>query len=116
MKRGDVVMVDFPYSDGSQAKVRPAVVVQHDRYNQMWSKTVVALVTGNIKRQHDPAHLLVDPRSDPGTGLWAPSLVSCPNQYTIDQKAILRRLGELSGPLLAQLDDCLIEALGITRG
>ena len=93
MKRGDVVMVDFPYSDGRQAKVRPAVVVQHD-----------------------PAHLLVDPRSDPGTGLWAPSLVSCPNQYTIDQKAILRRLGELSGPLLAQLDDCLIEALGITRG
>ena len=115
MKRGDVVMVDFPYSDGRQSKIRPAVVVQDDRYNQTWSKTVVALVTGNTKRQHDPAHLLIDPKLEPGSGLKGPSLVSCPNLFTIDQKAILRTLGELSEPSLAQLDDCLIEALGITR-
>ena len=108
-------MVDFPYSDGSDAKVRPAIVVQEDRYNRMWSKTVVAMVTGNTKRRHDPAHLLIDPKIEPGTGLKGPSLVSCPNLYTIDQKAIHRKLGELSGPLLARLDGCLIEALGITR-
>ena len=115
MKRGDVVMVDFPYSDGVQSKFRPAVVVQHDRYNTTWKKTVVVMVTGNTSRQNDPAHLLVNPATESGTGLKGPSLVSCLNLYTIDQKAIRRTIGQLSDPLLTRLDRCLIEALGITR-
>jgi mRNA-degrading endonuclease toxin of MazEF toxin-antitoxin module len=29
--RGDVFLVDFPFSTGGGAKVRPALVVQNDR-------------------------------------------------------------------------------------
>lgn len=50
MRRGDVVLVDFPYTSGLEAKVRPAVVVQNDRDNQRLTKTVVAMVTGNVRR------------------------------------------------------------------
>jgi mRNA-degrading endonuclease toxin of MazEF toxin-antitoxin module len=63
-RRGDVVMVDFPFMDTGQAKTRPAVVVQNDRDNQKIRKTVVAMVTGNLRRQGDPSHLYVDP-ADP---------------------------------------------------
>jgi hypothetical protein len=28
IRRGDVIMVDFPFTDTGQSKVRPAVVVQ----------------------------------------------------------------------------------------
>ena len=31
MRRGDVVLVDFPFSTGGGAKVRPALVIQNDR-------------------------------------------------------------------------------------
>ena len=30
VQRGDVVLVDYPFSDGSGSKVRPTVVVQAD--------------------------------------------------------------------------------------
>ena len=113
MKRGDVVIIDFPYSDGIGAKFRPVIVVQDDRYNATWKKTVVVMVTGNIQRKNDPAHLLIDTRSEPGTGLKGPSLASCLNLFTVDQTAIQRKLGRLSEPLLARLDRCLVEALGI---
>lgn len=115
MKRGDIVTVDFPYSDGVQSKFRPAVVVQNDRYNSTWKKTVIAMVTGNVSRRNDPAHLFVDPATDLETGLNGPSLVSCVNLYTIDQAAILRKRGQLPTTLLSRLDQCLIEALGITE-
>jgi mRNA-degrading endonuclease toxin of MazEF toxin-antitoxin module len=36
--RCDVVMVEFPYTDTAQSKVRPAVVVLNDRDNQRLRK------------------------------------------------------------------------------
>jgi mRNA interferase MazF len=33
VQRNDVVLVDFPFTDGSGSKVRPALVVQNDRDN-----------------------------------------------------------------------------------
>ena len=34
MKQGDLVVVDFPYSDSSGSKLRPAVVLSNEKYNR----------------------------------------------------------------------------------
>jgi mRNA-degrading endonuclease toxin of MazEF toxin-antitoxin module len=52
MKRGDVVILDHPFSDASGSKVRPALVVQADRDNARLSNTIVALITKNTSRVH----------------------------------------------------------------
>jgi mRNA interferase MazF len=111
--RGDVVIVDFPFSDQPTRKRRPAVVVQADVYNQLIAKTVIAMVTGNLARRNDPAHLFVDPATPDGasSGLRMPSLVSCNNLLTIDQEDIINTLGHLSDVLKQQLNDCLKAAL-----
>ena len=62
-QRGEVVMIDFPFTDTGQSKVRPAVVVQNDRDNQKIRKTIIAMVTSNLRRQGDPSHLFVGPRN-----------------------------------------------------
>lgn len=113
IQRGDVVIVDFPFTDTGQSKVRPAVVVQNDRDNQKIRKTVIAMVTGNTRRRGDPSHLYVDPNDPDGTssGLSFPSLVSCNNLFTVEQGSILHVLGHLSDPLKRQLADCLKAAL-----
>jgi mRNA interferase MazF len=49
MKRGDVVIVDFPFQDIPGSKVRPALVVQNDAENQRLSNTIVAMITGNLR-------------------------------------------------------------------
>jgi mRNA interferase MazF len=111
--RGAVVMVDFPFTDTGQSKVRPAVLVQNDRDNQKIRKTIVAMVTGNLRRQGDSSHLFIDPGTPDGasSGLSFPSLVSCNNLFTIDQDRIIRVLGNLSDVLKQQLNDCLKAAL-----
>lgn len=66
IQRGDVVVVDFPFTDSGQSKVRPALIVQNDRNNQRIRKTVMAMITGNIRRKGDPSHLFIDPKDSDG--------------------------------------------------
>ena len=114
IRRGDVVIVDFPFTDARQSKVRPAVVVQNDRDNQAIRKTVIALITGNTRRKNDPSHLFIDPHNAPGasSGLSFPSLVSCYNLFTVEQNSILHVVGHLSDVLKQQLTTCLKGRIG----
>jgi mRNA interferase MazF len=115
-RRGDVVMVDFPFTDTGQAKVRPAVVVQNDHDNGRLRKTVIAMVTGNLRRRGDPSHVFVDPAVPVGasSGLRFPSLISCNNLFTVEQGSILRVIGHLSDALKRQLKGSLVAALDLT--
>ncbi len=112
-RRCDVVVVDFPFTDSGQSKVRPALVVQIDRDNRKIRKTVVAMITGNIRRRGDPSHLYIDPLTPEGlsSGLTFPSLVSCNNLYSVEQASIVQVTGHLSDVLKSQLADCLKAAL-----
>jgi mRNA interferase MazF len=114
--RGDVVIVQFPYQDGTRGKNRPALVVQCDENNRRLQNTVVAMITGNIQRAGtEPTQLLVD-RSTPegqSSGLHGPSAVKCENLFTILQSHILRTIGRLSPALMAKVDASLKASLGL---
>ena len=58
--RGDVVLVDFPFSSGAPGKIRQTLVVQNDADNGRLRDTIVALISGNTKRISEPTQLLVD--------------------------------------------------------
>lgn len=47
MKRGDVVICEFPYVDGRRGKNRPALIIQNDQDNQRLTNTIVAMISGN---------------------------------------------------------------------
>jgi mRNA interferase MazF len=113
IRRGDVVIVDFPFPDTGQSKIRPALIVQNDRDNQKLRKTVIAMITSNLRRRNDSSHLYVDPNTPDGisSGLSFPSLVSCNNLFTITQNSVQQVIGHLSDTLKRQLADRLKAAL-----
>lgn len=49
MKQGDLVWIRFPFSDLERSKVRPALVVSRDAYNQSHDDLVVCAVTSNLE-------------------------------------------------------------------
>lgn len=112
--RGEIVVIDFPYSDGSGSKVRPSLIVQNDADNNRLRNTIVAMITGNISHAHEPTQLLIDPAMHHGTGLSGPSVVKCNVLVTVDQATILRTIGCLSDATMLQINDCLKAVLGIT--
>lgn len=116
VQRGDVVMVDWHFSDRSGVKRRPAVVVQADSYNKTLEDTILALISSSARRKVGAAsQLLVDISSPEGqqTGLSINSVIQCENLVTIDRSLILRIRGKLSAALLTQLDTCLKAALDL---
>src|SRR5262245_39486993 len=107
-KRGDVIVVRFPYAGGVGSKVRPAVVVQCDRLNLQIHNTIAAVVTGNTKMIGiEPTQFLVDPSTNEGASSGIPyaSAVSCENLATIRQADIIKTIGQLSAHHLTQLNN-----------
>ena len=116
VRRGEIVLVDFPYSDQTGSKVRPALVVQADLWNQPLDDTILAMITSSRHRRVGAAtQLVIDITTVEGqqTGLRLNSVIQCENLLTYDQALILRVLGRLSAAAMQQIDACLKAALGI---
>ena len=96
--RGDVVLVDWPFSGGQGSRVRPALVVQNDVDNQRLTNTIIAMITSQTRRVGEPTQVLIDISTAEGkqTGLRVSSVVNCVNLFTIEQSKILRTIGQLA--------------------
>jgi mRNA interferase MazF len=111
-RRGDVVRVDWPFSDRTGTKVRPAVVVQDDIYNVRLADTLLVLVS-RTQRAPGDTEVELDPSVEVNAGLRYKSVASCTNLLTVDQGLIVQALGRLSQHAMQQIDSCLKAALGL---
>ena len=113
--RGDVVLIDWPFGGGGGVKRRPAVVVQADALNARLGNVVVAAVTSNTRRTGHASQLLIEAATPDGraAGLLTDSAVTAENLFTVARSRVLRRIGRLPPPRLAELDACLRAALGL---
>jgi len=48
-KQGDIVLVPFPFSNLSSAKIRPVLVISNNVYNQKYLDVVVCGITSNLQ-------------------------------------------------------------------
>lgn len=92
MKPGDIIIVDFPFTNLRQTKVRPVVVVTttDDRYGDV----VVALIGSTIPQTLTSREVLVE--SSPLNNLEFRSVVKTYRLATVDPSLIHRVLGRLS--------------------
>ncbi|MCI0456074.1 MAG: type II toxin-antitoxin system PemK/MazF family toxin [Gemmataceae bacterium] len=112
MTRGEVVLVDWVYSDMKGAKLRPAVVVQADFLNGLIDDTILVQITGT-RHAIPGTEVLLDPAQETGSGLLKVSYASCTNVVTLDQALIYQTIGYLSDAAMKQIDDCLKVVLGL---
>jgi len=116
VSRGEVVLVDFPFSSGAAQKLRPAVVVQNDSNNRRLATTIFAPITSNTRYQNEPTQISVDPTTPDGssTGLLKPSAIKCENLATVEMRLVRRKIGIVPPGLLAQLETALKVSLALS--
>jgi mRNA interferase MazF len=110
MRRGEVVLVDWPYSDQTGKKLRPAIVVQNDLLNGLIDDTVLVQVT-TTKHGIPDTEVEIDPAQETGSGLLHISYASCDNILTYDQGLIQQTLGYLSAATMWRVAGCLKKVL-----
>jgi mRNA-degrading endonuclease toxin of MazEF toxin-antitoxin module len=115
MKRGDVILCKFPHASASASKLRPALVIQSDYYNQRIANLLVAGFTSNLTNVRDLSHVLVEMSTQDGrqSGLSQDSLVSCINLAVIPPRNVQWKVGELSSALMSKVDSSLKFALAL---
>ena len=112
-RRGDVVLVPFPFTEQKASKKRPALVVSSERYNDSCPDLIVAQITGRVDAPHRPGDHLV--KSWREAGLLRPSMVRA-RLTTLERGTILRRLGQMPGDDMLSVDRSLLTALGLGAG
>lgn len=112
MKRGDIVLVDWPYSDRTGSKARPAVVVQADFLLGILDDTVLIHITSK-KHGIPGTEVEIDPSVETASGLLRTSYAFCPNLLTTDVVFIDSIIGVLSDQIMHEIEDCLKVTLGI---
>lgn len=119
VRRGDVVLVGFPFVAGGevQRKRRPALVVQSDRYNRRRAAVILVAITSTRMHRELPSKVAVgkDTPEGRGGGLRLDSIVDCQTLVTVPREEIQSRLGRFPVETMRRVDRALEDALGLRR-
>ena len=97
--KGDVLLIDFPFSHGTGSKARPALSVQGNSVESV--NAIIAQITSNLGRVGPPTRMFADIAVETGFGSLANSVVMCDNLYTVHNGRIIRTRGQIDGCLKA---------------
>lgn len=112
MNRGDVVEVDWPFTDQTGSKKRPALVVQADYLNSVIDDTILVQITSTRHGLPD-TEVLLDPAVETDSGLSKVCVAFCMNILTYDQSLVIRTIGFLSANATLEVERCLKAVLEI---
>ena len=109
-RRGDVVLIPFPYTDLSASKTRPAVVVSSDIYHAARPELLLAYVSSQISQANPTIDYVLADWED--AGLLNPSFVR-PKVAAVEPALVVYRVGALSTQDLLEVDRCLRRAMAL---
>ncbi|MGB3654159.1 MAG: type II toxin-antitoxin system PemK/MazF family toxin [Rivularia sp. (in: cyanobacteria)] len=109
LNKGDIVLVQFPFTDLSQAKLRPAVIIySNSTTNEV---TLCFISSQNINNLTSEEFAIKDSDAEfSDTGLRVSSKVRVTRIATLNKSLILRRLGKLGNDYIKILNTILKEA------
>lgn len=112
LSRGDVVLITFPFSDLTSAKVRPALVLSHQKHAVRSEDVLVCLITSNMARKGFCLIPIDEKHPDyHQTGFKVPSAIIADKIHTLNQTLIKRKLGEIRIPTIKEVQSHLKEIL-----
>lgn len=94
-RRGDIVLVYFPFADLHRVKKRPALVVQADNLQTEFTHIILAMITSQTTRAGIACRVLVTSQDAnfAQTGLRGDSVIVADHLATVEPALIDQKLG-----------------------
>ena len=86
----EIVLVPFPYSDLSNSKRRPVLIVSNNDYNHHYNDVVVAVISSNLGHKDDYSIILEDKDLEFGI-LPESSVIRIHKLFTISKSRIIKK-------------------------
>lgn len=106
---GDILLVPFPFTDQSQAKKRPAVIISSNAYNTERPDLIIMAVTSQLKPTSIIGEVILQDWQ--AAGLLKPSAIK-PVITTIEKPMVIRTMGRLKDNDQVALQESLKVILG----
>ncbi|WP_194975155.1 type II toxin-antitoxin system PemK/MazF family toxin [Aquiflexum lacus] len=105
MQKGDIVLVQFPFTDLTGNKNRPALILRSGTLD-----VTVSFISTQLHWQ-EPSDLLLQPNSI--NGLKKPSLIRIGKIATIEKSLVIGKLGNIDSEEIGELNKKLIQVFNI---
>lgn len=106
-KRGDIVSVNFPFSDGSGSKLRPALILSNNSIAGS-GDVVVLMISSQTRTSAVAIELTPELLTNP---LPKNSFVRCHQLYTIDQHLLLSKYGSVTKEGMMLIFDAVVSII-----
>ena len=114
LSKGDIILVQFPFSDLSKTKLRPALVLAVG--TNIDEITVCFVSSQKVSSLNFNEFAILKSDSEfAQTGLKSDSKVRVTRIITLERNLILRRIGRLGEKQTITLDRTLIQAFGLNN-
>jgi mRNA interferase MazF len=109
LQKGDIVLVNFPFTDLSQTKLRPALILS---VNEALNEVTLCFISSQKIDQVAPEEFVINATDQEfaKTGLKVSSKVRVTRLITLQRQQIVRRLGALSDQYLRALNTLIIQS------
>ena len=88
VKQREIILINFPFSDLTGAKVRPALVISNNSYNRTNLDTVVLAITSNLSPHH--YKVLVEMQNLESGSLPLKSAIRVDKPFSVLQTKVLK--------------------------
>jgi mRNA interferase MazF len=106
MKKGDIVYINFPFTDLSGTKIRPAVIIEAFDYD-----VIVIFITSKLHQFDKKTDLIVNP--DTSNRLKAVSVFKPTKILTLSKKLVVAKTGIIDNDLLKLIHQKIITGLNL---
>ena len=95
-KQGDVVLIEFPFTNSSGLKQRPALVVSPTSYNTREPDCVLVAISSRVPDTLNNESVLIKSDEITQSGLYKESIVIISKMFTMDSSKITKKIGILN--------------------
>ena len=108
-ERGEMVLVPFPFTDMSQSKLRPVLVISNISYSKTSSDFICCGITSNLNNKKNS--ILLE-NSDMKDGVLAKkSRIKFDNIFTLQKDLAVRKIGQINSKKLNLVVNSIIKLI-----
>ena len=114
VKRGEIVLLSYPFTNLKTSKVRPALVISSDSFNKKQRDAIFLFITTKI--YNSPYDLRIT-KTNPdfrATGLKEPSTFRMSKLICLDQRLIRKRIGQANKSILSKVEQAIKSLLKLS--
>ena len=93
-RQREIYLLPFPFSDFSSQKIRPAVVLSHNKFNNSSKDVIVCGITSQIKQS--PYSLTITTQSLQEGELFVTSQIKPDSILKISKNLLFKRIGKVN--------------------